>query len=142
MQKPKHRNMRKRIPRRHVSPQERREAGRELIVLLSALFFALIPLWPAALLSARIAVWLGLGPVLSLAEALLFSLIMILLSTLGLSIGLTVWMLIMSFYLTIEEWQSLEGPPNPRIPGITDTLARISDVIFAWKIKRENRMPE
>ncbi|MCS6842762.1 MAG: hypothetical protein NZ528_00330 [Caldilineales bacterium] len=125
-----------------MTAQERRAAGKELIVLLSALFLALLPLWPAALLVAKITVWLGLGPTLSVAEAFLLLFAMLLLSALGISMGLALWMLIMSFYLTLEEWQSLEGPPNPRIPGITDALARISDVILAWKLKREGRAPK
>lgn len=125
-----------------MTPQERREAGRELIALLSALFFVLVPLWPTAFLLAKIAVWLGLGPVLSLAEVLLFLLIAIPLFAVSMSIGLTIWMFIMSFFLTIEEWQRMEGPPNPRIPGITDFLVWISDVVLAWKMKREGRTPK
>lgn len=122
-----------------VTPEERRQAARNLVVYLSALFFALASLCPASLLLAKLCASLGIGPVLKGIDLVIVLILLPAMYVVCLMASLSLWMVVMSFYLTVEEWQSLDATPSLYIPGVTPVLSKVSDAILAWKIAREKR---
>lgn len=129
--------MRKRGSQGQVSQDERTKARKQLIVLLSALLFVLLPLYPATILIARLAIWLGIGSTLNGSELLIVPIVLLLMYLIGAVISSFIWMFIMSFYLTVEEWDEYEKIPGVHIPIITPVFRVLSHKILTWKISRE-----
>ena len=129
--------MSKRDSQTGVSQETRRQARRQLVVLLSAPVFLLLPLYPIAILVAKLSIWFGLGPTLDGVDVLVFIIVFSMMFLIGATISSIIWMLIMSFYLTVEEWRELDRDSGLYIPVLTPLFTRISYKILTWKISRE-----
>lgn len=122
-----------------VNSEVQRKARRQLIVLLSALLFVLAPLYPTVIFIAKFTVWFGMGTSLKGIEPLIFLIAFLVVFIIGTIISSIIWYFIMSFYLTVQEWQELNKIPTPYFPLITPVFTKISHAMLAWKIRRESK---
>lgn len=120
-----------------ISQENQAKARRQLVVLLSALLFLLLPLFPIPIFLPKFAIWLGLGPTLKGVEILIVIIVLPLMYLIGAMISSIIWMFIMSFYLTVEEWHEYDKDSGLHIPFITPVFRVLSQKILSWKISRE-----
>ena len=124
----------------HTDLEIRRQARRDLVVLLSALFFFLLFLIPAIILGEMSAVRLGVTKVQLILAIPLF-LVVVAISIFVAAIARSIaWRFAMSFYLTVDEWQELGRMPDFNIPIFRAIDTCISHRMLAWKISRESKI--
>jgi predicted membrane metal-binding protein len=90
----------------HASKEEQRSARRQLVILLSAFVFVLLPMFPIVIIMA---VWLSklFGDTIELMEApIIIGVLAISCLIIGI-ISSTLWEILISFYLTIEELKDI-----------------------------------
>ncbi len=126
------------------SPEERRQAGRLLVVMLSAfLIFLLLSIFPAALLMVRFFIWMPMEPPQHGIGVLFAGIVVLVVFLVPLSIftiiGSIIWYFLMSFYLTVQEYRWMNSVPSPYIPLITSVITNISEKMLNWKIERERK---
>jgi hypothetical protein len=130
--------LKKKFHLKRVAPEVQRRARRDLVILLGSMIFVVfIPLFLMVRLTIGL-VSLGLlKGTLKLIDAL-FVLIYFLCSFTILAIlSSAVWMIILSFFVTVDEWKELDAIPAPYFPVLTPIYKKMSEVILELKINRD-----
>lgn len=103
------------------------------------MFFILPPSCLAIILTSQILSWLGWGQYLNLLQALIYIVLMAAAAIIMGTIASILWYFVMSFYLTVQEWQDLNVIPTSYYPVITPVITKILNSMLAWKIRRESK---
>jgi hypothetical protein len=123
---------------KNISPEMRRQSGRMAVVLLSMIIITL----PFGF----IVMFLSIIPILRLIskhptglDILLVLIVLFPALSIGMVIGSVVWIFLMSFYLTIDEWKEINETKGPEIPVITPIFERAEAIALRWKLARERK---
>ena len=114
--------------------QKQKQAQKDAIALISAVLFVLLPgIWlmkNSLILMSHWGFPVGMFALIALPLSLIFMAI-------GMLIGQIFWMLVMSFFLSIEDYDKWINKPSPYIPVITNICNWIYKYFRQKKIERE-----
>ncbi len=128
---------------KRVNPEVQRKAGRQLVVLLSAMFIFFLGFYPAIIAVIKVINLFNFGTPLEGIE-IPISVVVIWSTFSGTLLVVTIitsifWRIAMTFYLTVDELQELDKMPSPYVPLLKPTYTKVASKLLEWKIAWENK---